>query len=44
MRPFEEQEAREDNQGNVVNTGRYQALMEVQDGVNKGFARQAGLL
>ena len=31
------------NQGDVVNTGRYQALMEVQDGDNKGIARQAGL-
>ena len=31
------------NHGNVVNTGRYQALMEVQDDDNKGFVRQAGL-
>jgi hypothetical protein len=29
--------------GNAVNTGRYQALMEVEDGGNGGFARQAGL-
>ena len=31
------------NQVNAVNTGRYQALMEVEDNVNKGFSRQAGL-
>ena len=31
------------NQGNTVNTGRYQALMEIQDSGNKGFIRQAGL-
>jgi hypothetical protein len=31
------------NQGNAVNTGRYQALMEVEDAGNGGFARQAGL-
>jgi hypothetical protein len=30
------------NPGNVFNTGRYQALMEVQDGDNKGFVTQAG--
>ena len=31
------------NQGNVVNTGRYQALMEVEDHVSKDFSRQVGL-
>jgi hypothetical protein len=31
------------NQSNMVNTGRYQALMEVEDNVTKGFSRQAGL-
>ena len=31
------------NQSSAVNIGRYQALMEVQDGDNKGFARQATL-
>jgi hypothetical protein len=31
------------NQGKMVSAGRYQAVMEVQDGDNKGFARQAGL-
>ena len=30
------------NNGNTVNTGRYQALMEVEGGDNQGFARQAG--
>ena len=31
------------NHGNVVNTNRYQALMEVEDNSNKGFSRQATL-
>ena len=31
------------NRSEVSNTGRYQALMEVDDSDNKGFARQAGL-
>jgi len=31
------------NYVNAVNTGRYQALMEVQGEDNKGFSRQAGL-
>ena len=30
------------NQGNVINTGRYQALREVDNQINKGFVRQAG--
>ena len=30
------------NQSGVVNTGRYQALMESGEGGNEGFARQAG--
>jgi hypothetical protein len=31
------------NHGNGVNTGRYHALMEIHDGDNKDFVRQAGL-
>ena len=31
------------NHGNMVNTGRHQALMEVQDSGNKDFVRQASL-
>jgi len=31
------------NKANVVNAGRYQALMEVEDNVNKDFSRQVGL-
>ena len=31
------------NHGNMVNTRRYQALMEARDGDNKDFVRQAGL-
>ena len=31
------------NPGNPVNTGRYQALMEVEDIGNRGFSRQAAL-
>ena len=30
------------NGGNMINTGRYQALMEVDSNDNKGFSRQAG--
>ena len=30
------------NQGKPVHTGRYQALMEIQDNDKEGFARQAG--
>jgi hypothetical protein len=33
-----------DNPVNTVNTGRYQALMEVRDEDNRGFSRQAGLM
>ena len=31
------------NPANTVNTGRYQALMEVRDEDNRGFSRQAAL-
>ena len=31
------------NQIGTINTGRYQALMEVEDSDSKGFVRQAGL-
>ena len=31
------------NQSNAINTGRYQALTEVEDKIDTGFARQAGL-